>query len=437
MNWKEIYDARKVTAEEAVSYIESNTTVLIGHASGEPSVLVDALVARHKELENVELVHSVSMGKTEYCKPEMAKHFYHTAFACGPASREACNTGRGGHISAHLHVFPSLYGTKEMPVDAAIVSVSPPDKHGYCSFGISVDFTKPLTECAKMVIAEINDQMPRVMGDTFIHVSKFDHIVEASHPLIELQPAKITDVEREIARHCVSLIEDGATLQVGIGGIPEAVCSQIQDKQNLGFHSEMAMDSLVPLVENGVITNQNKGFHGGKSIACFAMGTKRLYDWLDENPQVELYPCNYTNDPLNIMKCNKVTSINSALQIDFTGQVNAESLGQYQMSGIGGQVDFVRGSQMSPGGKSIIAFTSTAAKGTKSKIVPFLDFGSKVTTSRYDVEYVITEYGIARLKGLRDTDRARTLINIAHPKFRDELKDQFKEVFKTSFNAKR
>lgn len=432
MNWRELYNSKKVSAEEAVSHIKSNTTVVVGHATGEPGVLLDALVANKEQYENVELIHAISMGKTEYCKPEMAKHFHHTAYCAGAASREAVNSERGGYITSFFYEFSRCFG-KTIMVDVALIQLSPPDKHGYCSYGVSVDYTKPAAETAKLVIAEVNDQMPRTFGDSFIHVSELDYVVETSRPLIELKPAEITEVERAIAEHCASLIEDGSTLQVGIGAIPEAVCSLMGNKSHLGFYSEMIPDSVPQLVEAGVITNKCKGFHDGKTVAAFAMGTKKVYDWIDDNPTVEIYPCEYTNHPLNIMKNNKMVAINSSLQIDFTGQVVSESIGPYQMSSVGGQVDFVRGATMSPGGKAILAFTSTTAKGTKSKIVPFLDYGSNVTTSRNDADYIITEYGIAKLKGLRNRDRARALINIAHPKFRDELKDKFFEIFKTKF----
>jgi len=428
MNVKELFNSKKVNADDAVSYIESNSLVLVGHATGEPGTLLDAMVRNKERYENVELVHAIAMGKTEYCKPEMAKHFHHTTYCAGKPSREAINSRRGDYIPAHLHEFPS-YFRSTMPPDVALIQLSPPDKHGYCSFGISVDFTKPATEVAKLVIAEVNDQMPRTYGDTFIHISEIDYIVETSRPLLELKPAAITEIEEEIGRNCASLIEDGSTLQLGIGAIPEAVFSQLKNKKDLGLHTEMIPDSIVDLVESGVVNGKSKGFHEGKLVGSFAMGTRKLYDFLDNNPLVEMYPCDYVNDPVVIMKNNKMVAVNSCLQIDLTGQVCAESIGPYQMSSVGGQVDFVRGATMSNGGKSITAITSTTAKGTLSRIVPFLDYGAIVSTSKYDVNYVVTEYGIAKLKGMRNKDRAKALISIAHPKFRDELNEQYEEIF--------
>lgn len=322
-----------------------------------------------------------------------------------------------------------------MPVDVALIQVSKPDEHGYCSFGVSSDYTKPAADCAKIVIAEVNKQMPRTMGNSFIHVSDMDFIVESDHPIIELPLPKIGEVEKAIGRNCAELVEDGSTLQLGIGAIPDAVLLFLKDKKDLGIHSEMISDGVVELVEAGVITNKNKTLHPGKSVVTFLMGTKRLYDYADNNPAVEMYPVSYVNDPKVIMQNNQMVSINSCVQVDFYGQVASESIGAKQISGVGGQVDFVRGASMSLDGKgkSIIAMPSTASKGKVSRIVPMLDEGAPVTTSRNDVDYIVTEYGIAHLKGKTNKGRARALINIAHPDFREELAVEFQNRFNCEF----
>jgi len=284
-----------------------------------------------------------------------------------------------------------------------------------------------------VVIAEVNDKMPRTYGDNFIHLSEIDYIVENSHELIELKPGEIGDVEREIGRHCASLVEDGSTLQLGIGNIPDAVLLFLQDKKDLGIHSEMISDGVVELVNKGVITNRMKTLHPGKIIVTFLMGTKKLYDFVNNNPTVEMYPVDYVNNPLVIMKNHKMVSINSCVQVDLLGQVVSDSVGLKQISGVGGQVDFVRGASMAENGKSIIAMPSTAGKGTVSKIVPLIDQGAAVTTSRNDVDYVVTEFGVAKLKGRTLKDRAKALIEIAHPDFRDSLKKEYELRFKTKY----
>jgi 4-hydroxybutyrate CoA-transferase len=307
------------------------------------------------------------------------------------------------------------------------------DEHGFFSFGVSNDYTKPAAEAAKIVIAQVNDKMPRTMGDSFIHISDIDYIVEANHEIIELKPPKIGEIERAIGENCASLVEDGSTLQLGIGAIPDAVLLFLKDKKDLGIHSEMISDGVLELVEAGVITNKAKSIHPGKIIVTFLMGTKRLYDFIDNNPVVEMYPVNYVNDPRVIMQNSKMVSINSCVQVDLMGQVSSESVGLTQISGVGGQVDFVRGANMCKDGKSIIAMPSTAAKGKVSKIVPLLDEGAAVTTGRNDVDYIVTEYGIAKLKGKTLKDRAKALISIAHPDFKDGLIEEFEKRFNCKF----
>jgi 4-hydroxybutyrate CoA-transferase len=431
MDWKELYNKRLCTADEAVRHIKSGDRVVIGHAVGEPYILCDAMVRNKDQYENVEIVHMVAMGKAEYCQEGMEKHFHHNTIFLGKSTRKAAEDGRADVTPCYFSEFPQLL--RDLTVDVAMVQVSPPDKHGYCSFGVSVDYTKPAAECARIVIAQVNKNMPRTLGDSFIHVSEIDYIVEADTPIIELPAAKIGEVERKIGEHCASLINDGDTLQLGIGAIPDAVLLFLKDKKDLGIHSEMISDGVVELVKAGVITNKRKTLHPGKSVVTFLMGSRELYDYVNDNPEVEMYPVDYVNDPRVIMQNDNLVSINSCVQVDLMGQVVSTSVGLKQISGVGGQVDFVRGANMSKGGKTIMAMPSTAAGGKVSKIVPLIDEGAAVTTNRYDVNYVVTEYGIAQLKGKTLRDRARALINIAHPDFRPGLIKVFEERFKTNF----
>ncbi|MBU3190947.1 4-hydroxybutyrate CoA-transferase [Clostridium bowmanii] len=432
MNLEQIYKSKVVTAAQAVGKIKSGNRIVAGHACGEPTEVIAAMVANCEAYENVEIVHMVAMSSSEYAKPGMEVHFRHNSLFVGGNTREAVSSGRADFTPCYFSEVPSLF-KGNLPVDVALIQVSTPDEHGYCSFGVSNDYTKPAAECAKLVIAEVNNRMPRTMGDSFIHVSEIDYIVEVSHQIIELQPPKIGDVEKAIGQHCASLIEDGSTLQLGIGAIPDAVLLFLRDKKDLGIHSEMISDGVVELVEAGVVTNKAKTIHPGKIVVTFLMGTQRLYDFVNNNPMVEMYPVDYVNDPTVIMKNSKMISINSCVQVDLMGQVASESVGLKQISGVGGQVDFVRGSNMCEDGKSIMAMASTAAKGTISKIVPLLAEGSAVTTGRNDVNYVVTEYGIAQLKGKSLKDRARALINIAHPNFKNELIREFQKRFSCEF----
>lgn len=430
MNWKEFFKNKIVTADKAVEHIKSGNRVVVGHCAGEPSVLIDAMVSNKGQYENVEIVHMVPMGKGEYTRPEMAKHFRHNAIFVGGATREAVNEGRADYTPVFFHEVPKLFKNYTLPVDIALISLGTPDKHGYCSLGVSVDYTKPAAECAKLVIAQINENMPRTFGDSFVHLSEVDYLVEGNIPLVQLMPPKITDIEMSIGNHCAKLVEDGSTLQLGIGAIPDAVLLFLKDKKNLGIHSEMISDGVVELVESGVITNSKKTLHKGKIIVTFLMGTKRLYDFADNNPMIEMHPVDYVNNPLIIAKNNKMISINSCVQVDMMGQVASETIGLKQFSGVGGQVDFIRGVSMSEDGISIIAMPSTASDGRISRIVSTLDVGAAVTTSRNDVDYIVTEYGIAKLKGKTLRDRGSELIKISHPDFRPLLIDEWKRRFK-------
>lgn len=427
-SWKELYREKVVSADEAVSHIKPGHRVVLSHAAGESLVLSDALV-RNKDLyENVEIVHMVAMGEARYCEPGMEQHFRHNSFFLGASTRKAAREGRADVTPVYFSEIPELFRTS-LPVNVALLNLSPPDEHGYLSFGISVDYSKPAAMAADLVIAQINPSMPRTLGDSFIHVKDIDYNVEADTPLIELPPAKVTETERAIGKNCASLIEDGDTLQLGIGAIPDAVLGFLMDKKDLGIHSEMISDGVVDLAEAGVITNRRKNLHPGKSIVTFLMGTKKLYDYVDDNPEVELHPVDYVNDPYVIAKNDHLVSINSCVQVDLMGQVVSASVGRNQISGVGGQVDFVRGANMSRGGKSIMAMPSTAANGKISKIVPVIDEGASVTTSRYDVDYVVTEYGAVRLKGETLRNRAKKLIGIAHPDFRQMLEEEYKKRF--------
>lgn len=422
-----------MSAEEAVSKIKSNDRVVIGHATGEALDIVDAMVENKENYENVEIVHMVAMGKGEYAKPGMEKHFRHNSLFVGATTRDAVSSGRGDFTPCYFYQVPNLFRKGYLPVDVAIIQVSEPDKQGYCSFGISNDYTKPAAESAKLVIAEVNKNMPRTLGDSFIHVSDIDCIVEVSHPLIELKPAKLGEVEKSIGKYCASLIEDGSTLQLGIGAIPDAVLMFLKDKKDLGIHSEMISDGVVELVKSGVINNRKKTLQPGKIVVTFLMGTKKLYDFADDNSMIASYPVDYVNDPLIVMQNYKMVSINSCVQVDLMGQICSESIGLKQISGVGGQVDFIRGANMAKEGKAIIAIPSTAAKGKVSRIVPLLDAGAAVTTNRCDVDYVVTEYGIAHLKGKTLRDRARALTNITHPDFRESLIREFEKRFNDKF----
>lgn len=433
MKWKEIYKSKILKPEEAVTYIKSGNRVVVGHAAGEPTVLIDAMVANRENYRNVEIVNLVILGKGEYAHKGMEKYFHNNSIFASTPTREAIESGRGDFTPCFFHEVPKLFSKGYMPIDVALVQVSSPDEEGYCSFGVSNDYTKPAAENAKIVIAEINDKMPRTMGDSFINLSDIDYIVETSHPIIELQPSRNGEVEKKIGENCASLVADGSTLQLGIGAIPEAVLLFLKHKKNLGIHSEMISDGVVELVEAGVITNKMKTLHPGIIVVSFLMGTKRLYDFVNNNPLVEMYPVNYVNNPIIVMKNYKMVSINSCVQVDLMGQVCSESIGPKQISGVGGQVDFVRGVSMSEDGISIIAIPSTASKGKISRIVPLLGAGAVVTTSRNDVDYIVTEYGIAHLKGRTLKDRARALINISHPSFRVELIEEFKNKYQCEF----
>lgn len=438
MNWKEIYESRKCSADEAMKLIQSGDRVLFAHAVAEPQVLVDAMVANKHLYKDITVSHMVTLGKGEYSKVENSDVFTFEGWFTSPSTRKSLAEGHGEFVPVFFHEVPKYIRQDIFHEDVLLVSVGTPDEHGYCCVGVSSDYTMQAAKSCRTVIAEVNDQVPTVFGDTFIHVSEIDAFVENSHPLFESKPAVIGEVEAAIGKNCASLIEDGSTLQLGIGAIPDAVLSQLGNKKNLGIHSEMIADGVVDLFEKGAIDCSQKGIDEGKMVVTFLMGTKKLYDFCDKNPMVELRPVDYVNHPEVVAKLHNLVCINACVQIDFMGQIVSECIGTKQISGVGGQVDFVRGAAMTHDGKgkAIIAMPSVTVMkdgSMVSKIVPFIDHGAAVTTSRCDADYVVTEYGIARMKGRTLKDRARQLINIAHPDFREELKAQFKERFNAEF----
>jgi 4-hydroxybutyrate CoA-transferase len=441
MRWKEEYQRKLTTAAEAVKAIKSGNRVVVGHAYGQPQHLVQAMIDNKHAYENVEIVHMVSLSPAPYCRQEMQGNFIHNSFFVGVNSREAVNGGWAKYTPCFFHEIPRLFVNGILPVDVTLCQLSPPDDEGYCSFGISVDYTKPAAEASKIVIAQVNERMPRTRGDAFIHVSKLDYIVRNDEPLLELGREKTgsTGIEKEqyvaritaemdIGRYCAELIEDGACLQLGIGAIPHAVLPFLEEKKNLGIHTEMFSDGVVELVNKGVINGACKQLSPGKLVANFLMGTRKLYDFVHDNPMVEMHPVHYTNDPHIIGQNDNVVSINSCLQVDLLGQAASDTIGPLQFSGVGGQVDFVRGAARSKGGKSILAFPSTAGGGKYSRIVPGLDPGAAVTTSRCDVHYIVTEYGVANLRGKSVKERAGQLIAIAHPDFREYLNKELNKI---------
>jgi acyl-CoA hydrolase/ribosomal protein S18 acetylase RimI-like enzyme len=418
--WQERFADRTVTAEEAVAVVRPGQRVFIGSGAGEPQTLVEALSARG-DLSDTEIVHILTLGVATYAEPRLGNRFRHNAYFIGPNVREAIAEGRADYTPIFLSEIPRLFRSGRVVIDVAMIAVSPPDAHGYCSYGVSTDIVKAAAESARFVIAEVNEQMPRVLGDCFIHVRDIDRLVASDRTVLEAVQGEPDEMAKKIARHIANLVVDGATLQLGIGTIPDAVLHYLTDFKDLGVHTEMFSDGIIPLVEKGVINTSKKSLHRGKIIATFVMGSRRLYDFIDNNPLVEFHPTEYVNDPFVISRNDKMIAINSAIEVDLTGQVCSDSLGTMFYSGIGGQVDFVRGASRSKGGRAIIALPSTVVDGSISRIVPTLKSGAGVVTSRGDVHYVVTEYGAAYLHGKTMRERAMALIGVAHPKFRPWL----------------
>lgn len=427
MSWVDDYKKKLVTAEEAAAEIKSRSRVYISGNAATPYVLMRALASRRDELKDVELSHVLLMGEDPLSRPEMEGHFRHNSLFVGPADRQAINEGRADYIPIFLHQIPNLFYSGQMLIDVVMLHLSPPDEHGFMSFGVEVLASKAAAETAKVVIAQVNEKMPRVLGDSFIHVSRVNKIVEISDPLPQLEKKPFSEVERKIGHFIAELIDDGSTLQLGIGGIPDAVLSALQGRRDLGIHTEMVSDGVMEAIEEGMITGAKKTFHPYKVILTFLLGSERLYDFADNNPIFEAHPTDYTNHPFNVSRNDNMVAINSAIEVDITGQVCSDSIGTYIYSGFGGQVDFIRGAAHSKGGKPIIALPSTAKKGEMSRIVPFLKKGAGVVTTRADVKYVVTEYGVAYLHGKHLQERTKALINIAHPKFRPDLIKEAKQ----------
>jgi acetyl-CoA hydrolase len=413
--------AQLVGAQRAVEHVESGNRVFVQGAAATPQVLLDALVERAPDLTDVEVVHLHANGPAPHVAPELAGHLRHRALFVGGNVREAVNDGRADFVPVFLSDIPQLFTGGRLPLDVALIHVSPPDRHGYCSLGTSVDTTMAAVASAPVVIAQVNPRMPRTLGNSFIQYDRIDYAVEVDAPLLLHPVTPPNETEQQIGAYIADLVQDGATLQLGIGGIPNAALVAMTGKRDLGVHTEMFSDGLLDLVESGVITGAAKSLHQGKIVTTFLMGSQNLYDWVHDNPMLEMHPVDYTNDTSVIRRNTRMTAINSALQVDLTGQVCADSIGTRIFSGVGGQMDFMRGAALSPGGKAIIALPSTARGGSVSRIMPVLDAGAGVTTTRAHVQYIITEYGIAEVHGASIRERATGLIRIAHPSFRDEL----------------
>ena len=409
-----------VTAAEAVAIINSGDRIFIHTAAAAPQQLIKAMTARARDLRSVEIVHLHTEGDAPYVKPEYAQSFRTNCLFIGPNARTAVATGEADYIPVFLSEVPALFYRKILPLNVALMQVSPPDRHGFCSLGVSVDVSRAAVHVAEKVVAQINPHMPRTHGDGLIHVSQIDYGVEVSDPLPERGAHQLTEAEIAIGQNCANLIEDGATLQTGIGAIPAAVLAALGQHKDLGLHTEMFSDGVIDLVERGVLTGEKKRIHPGKMVASFVMGSRRLYDFIDDNPTIAMLDVAYVNDTAVIRRNPKVTAINSAIEVDLTGQVCADSIGTKLYSGVGGQMDFIRGASLSDGGKPIIALPSVTGRG-ESRIVPILKAGAGVVTTRAHVQYVVTEHGVANLYGRNLRQRAKDLIGIAHPAHHEAL----------------
>ena len=420
MNW--------MTAEESLAHLRNGMRVFIGSGCAAPQKLVAALAARGREIFDVEIIHILTFGAADYARREWLANFRHNAFFIGPNVRDAVNEGVADYTPIFLSEIPTLFRQKKIHLDVALIQVSLPDAQGFCSFGVSVDVVKAAVESADFVVAEVNPNMPRTLGDSFVHVSKLDALVKSDLPILEFSlPPPSLEAEK-IGEFIAPLIEDGATLQTGIGEIPSAVMARLADKKDLGMHTEMFTEAVIPLIESGVLNCRKKTLLPGKIVTSFCFGTRKLYDYIHENPIFEFQPSEFTNDPFQIAQNKNMVAISSAIEVDLTGQVCADSIGGKFYSGFGGQVDFMRGAAKSENGKPIIALPSTTRDGKISRIVPWLKTGAGVVTSRADVHYVVTEYGVANLHGKTVRERAIALIHIAHPKFRDELMREAREA---------
>lgn len=431
MGWMQTYKSRVTTAEEAIAQgVKSGDRIFLTGNCSVPQKLLGALVNRAPELKNVEVCHALTIGSSDYVAPEMEGHIRANSLFIGPNVRKAVQQGRADFTPVLLSEFTLLFKQNLLPLDVTFANLSPPDEHGFCSYGIETGLTKTPAEASKIIIAEVNENMPRCLGDSFIHVSRLDYIVPVDYPLMELPMSEggLSDVHAKIGAYIADLIPDGATMQMGIGAIPDAVLNFLGDKHDLGVHTELFSDSVIDMVEAGVITNARKTLNPGKITAGFMIGTNRLYEWAHDNPLIDLRRTEYINDPFVIAQNYRQVAINSAIEVDLTGQVCADSIGPKLYSGVGGQLDFIYGASRSEGGVPVIALPATARRGTMSRITPMLKQGAGVVTSRYHVHYVVTEYGVASLYGKTIRQRAQELINIAAPQFRDELTHAAREL---------
>lgn len=420
MNTHTAWQGQARSAEEVVALIGNGQRVFVHGAAATPTPLLDALSAR-RDVEGVQLYHLHLEGDLAFTEPDRPKAVFSNSLFVGPALRRSVHAGHADFIPSFLSDMPRLFASGRIPLDVALVQLSPPDAHGNCTLGTSVDTAMAAVESANVVLAEINEQMPRTHGHTVVPLSWVKAFTVTDRPIHESPPPVLTDVELAIGEHVASLVEDGATLQMGIGAIPDAALACLGNKYDLGVHTEMFSDGLLPLIESGVITNRKKGVHADRTVTSFVAGSRRLYDYVNDNQLVEFHPCDRTNDTALISLNPKVCALNAALEVDLTGQVCADSMGPQIFSGIGGQMDFVRGAALSPGGKAIIALPSTAKHGQVSRITSMLKPGAGVVTTRGHIQYVTTEFGVANLTGLNLRQRAEALISIAHPGFRAEL----------------
>lgn len=421
MSLTDLLRAKRVSLDAAAALVSSHDHVYVSGNAATPTPLLEALAARKGELTDVELVHVLQMGPDPFASPDLEGHFRRRSLFVGPADREAVNAGRADYVPVFLHEIPKLFRERHVPLDVAMLQVSPPDEHGFVSLGCEVLASKAAIEAAPRVIALVNERMPRTLGDSFLHVSRLTALVEIDRALPVLAPSTVGELDLKIARNVAALIDDGATLQLGIGAIPDAVLASLADRRDLGIHTEMISDAVVDAIERGVVTGAKKTLHPGRAVGTFVLGSEKLYRFVHDNPAFELHPVDYVNDPFVAAQNDQLVAINSALEVDLTGQVCADSIGTKIYSGFGGQLDFIRAASRSKGGRPIITLPATAKGGTVSRIVPVLTPGAGVVTTRADVHYVVTEFGTAALFGRSLRERALALIEIADPRFRDEL----------------